>query len=67
MFAIAFAKSLRRLRVGLAEMVPLPEAYILGVVFCDQPAVAMWIGTRFACGKFTLLSGFGSASRTTNS
>src|ERR1035438_1878262 len=40
---------------------------LLGLVFCDQSAVEMWIGTRLAGAKFTLLSRSGPTSRTSNS
>jgi hypothetical protein len=37
---------------------------LLGLVFCDQSAVAVRIGAGLAVGEFALLSRLGTASRT---
>jgi hypothetical protein len=41
-----------------------PDTVLLGLVFCDQSAVAMRSGARLPSAEFTLLSRTGSTSRT---
>ena len=41
-----------------------PNTELLGLVFCDQSAVAMRSGARLPSAEFTLLSRSGSTSRT---